>query len=99
MRFWVSGLIRGRGKMFEVRKSPTRQTSCEQGFPCATLCLSVLPVVQAFFAGHRMLISALLATVKCPRSVSLPLIHDGQQRPPSKIAPQIFGEQRVVPLP
>ena len=32
-------------------------------------------------------------------SVSLPLIHHGQQRLPSEITPQIFGEQRVMPLP
>jgi hypothetical protein len=32
-------------------------------------------------------------------SVSLPLIHHGQQRPPSEIALKIFGEQRIMPLP
>src|ERR1700675_2850726 len=62
MRLLVSGLIRDSGKMFEEQRSPNCYGTV---FPVP------LPVVQALFAGHRMLMSAILATVKCSK-VSIP---------------------------
>jgi hypothetical protein len=93
MRLLVSGLIRDSGKMFEEQRSPN---SYGKGFP-VPLCA---PCGSSFFCWPSNADVRHSRNRKMfQRSVSLPLIHHGQQRLPSEMTPQIFGEQRVMPLP
>ena len=92
MRLLVSGLIRDSGKMFEEQRSPNSYGKFSR-------CHTVLPVVQVFPLAIECGCPPFSRPYNVPRSVSLPLIHHGQQRLPRETTPQIFGEQRVMPLP